>query len=220
MSISDIKRACNITDNILKELIRELKKNKFSTELEVYNYLKEKTKENKCQLAFKPIVGTGGNASEIHHKANETKLKKGFLVIDFGVRYNDFCADETRTVYLGTPSNEEKKLYKLVLEAQQTALNHVKPGVYAADIDLIARAVLQDYFRHFIHSTGHGVGKRVHQGPSLRPRSRSILKENQVITVEPGLYFKNKLGIRIEDTIIVKNKPLQLTRTTKELIII
>lgn len=218
--IDKIKKACSTTDKILRELVIKLKKNSFKTELDIYRFLKEKTKENGCRLAFRPIVAIGKNAAEIHHRAKNTKLTKGFLVIDFGVKYKGFCSDCTRTVYLGKPSKKEKELYNLVLEAQLTALNHAQPGVHAADIDLIARAALWGYYNHFIHGTGHGVGKKIHQAPSLRPRGRMILKEDDIITIEPGLYFKNKLGIRIEDTIIVKENPIQLTKTTKKLITI
>ena len=219
-SIANIKKACSITVKILNETIKELKKHSFETELDVYNSLKQKTKENNCKLAFKPVVAIGKNAAEIHHRADKTRLKKGFLVLDFGVKYKGYCSDCTRTVYLGKPSKEEKELYNLVLEAQETALMYVKPGVYAADIDLIVRTVLWDYFKNFVHGTGHGVGKRIHQAPNLKPRGISILKENQAITIEPGLYFKNKLGIRIEDTVIVKEKAIILTKLTKKLIII
>ena len=215
-----IKKACSITDNILKKTINELKEGSFETELDVYNFLKRQAYSNNCRLAFKPIVAIGKNAAEIHHRANKTKLKKGFLVLDFGVKYNGCCADCTRTVYLGRPSKEERRLYELVLLAQESALMYVKPGEHAANIDLIARAVLWDYFKNFVHGTGHGIGKRIHQAPSLKPNSRSILKENQSLTIEPGLYFKGKLGIRIEDTIVVKAKPGILTKLTKKLIII
>jgi Xaa-Pro aminopeptidase len=215
-----IKKACSITDNVLKKVIDGLRKNKFKTELDIYNFLKKQTYTNNCRLSFKPVVAIGKNAAEIHHRANKTKLKKGFLVLDFGVKYNGCCADCTRTVYLGKPSKEERKLYELVLMAEETALMYVKPGEYAANIDLIARAVLWDYFKNFVHGTGHGIGKRIHQAPSLKPRSFSILKENQALTIEPGLYFKGKLGIRIEDTVIVKNKPIILTKISKKLIII
>ena len=218
--INKTKKACSITTKILKQLIKELKKHSFKTELDIYNYLKQKTKENKCKLAFKPIVVTGKNAAEIHHKANLTKLQKGFLIIDSGVKYKGYCSDCTRTFYLGKPSKKEKEIYELVLLAQETALNHAQPGVYAADIDLIARQILKGHYKHFIHGTGHGVGKRIHQAPSLKPRSTSILKQYQTITIEPGLYFKNKLGIRIEDTIVVKDKPIILTKISKELTII
>jgi len=220
MSISNIKKACKITDKILNRLIRELKKHKFKTELDIANFLKQETKANNCKLAFKPLVVTGKNAAEIHHKPNNSKIQKGFLIIDFGVKYKGYCSDCTRTFYIGKPTKTEINLYNLVLKAQETALIHAQPGVYAADVDLIARAVLQDYYKHFVHGTGHGVGKRIHQSPNLKPSSKSILKKGQALTIEPGLYFKNKLGIRIEDTIVLKNKPIILTKTTKKLITI
>jgi Xaa-Pro aminopeptidase len=215
-----IKKACSITDKILKKTINGLKKGLFKTELDIYNFLKKQAYANNCRLSFKPVVAIGKNAAEIHHRADKTKLKKGFLVLDFGVKYNGCCADCTRTVYLGRPSKEERKLYDLVLNAQETALMYVKPGVYAADVDLIARAALWSYFKNFIHGTGHGIGKRIHQAPNLKPRSVSILKENQAVTIEPGLYFKGKLGIRIEDAVVVKNKPIILTKLSKKLITI
>ena len=152
--------------------------------------------------------------------ANDTKLKKGFLVVDFGVKYQGLCADCTRTFYLGKPSLEDVKMYNLVLTAQKTALNEVKTGVYAADLDAISRAVLIDYLWNFVHGLGHGVGKKIHKAPRVSPRSKSKLLENDIITIEPGLYFKNRFGIRIEDTVWVKKKPVVLTRFTKNLICI
>lgn len=216
--IDCIKTACSITDKILKKLTKELKRNSFKTEKDIFNYLKQQTKKHNCRLAFKPIIATKENATEIHHKANNTRIKKGFLVIDFGVKYKGYCSDCTRTFYIGKPNKKEIKFYNLVLTAQLTALNNVKPGVYAADIDAIARAALWKYYKNFVHGTGHGVGKKVHQSPSLKPRSRAIIKKGDVLTVEPGLYFKNKLGIRIEDTIQVKDQAIILTKTTKKLI--
>ena len=158
-----IKKACSITDKILKKTIEKLKKKDFETEIDTYNFLKKEAYANNCRLAFKPVVAIGKNAAEIHHRANKTKLRKGFLILDFGVKYNGCCADCTRTVYLEKPSKEERKLYDLVLMAQETALMYVKPGEYAANIDLIARAALWNYFKNFIHGTGHGIGKRIHQ---------------------------------------------------------
>jgi len=220
-NIERTKKACSIADNIYKELIKKLKKRSLNTEQEVSDFLRHLTIKNRCKLAFPPVVAMQENAAEIHHEANNTKLKKGFLVIDFGVKYKGYCSDCTRTFYLyGRPTKEEKELYNLVLLAQETALQHAQPGVAAADIDLIARAVLQKYFRNFVHGTGHGVGAKIHQVPNLKPRGKFLLKENQTITVEPGLYFKNKLGIRIEDTIIVKENPIILTKISKELTII
>jgi len=218
--IDYIKKACSITDKILKIAIKEIKKHSFKTEKEIYNFLKERAYLNKCELAFKPIVAMHENAAEIHHKANDSRIKKGFLVLDFGVRYKGYCSDCTRTVYLGKPSKKEKELYNLVLSAQETAIMHIQPGVYAADIDLIARAVLQDYFRNFVHGTGHGVGKKIHQAPNLKPRGRRILRNDMILTVEPGLYFKNRFGIRIEDTILIKEKAIILNKSTKKMVIL
>jgi len=219
--IPKTRKACAIADTIFKQLIVGLKKRSFNTELDIYNFLMDKTKENNCVVSFPPIVAMQENAYEIHHIPDDSKLKKGFLMIDFGVKYKSYCSDCTRTFYIyGKPSKKEKEFYNLILEAHLTALNHTAPGVYAADIDLIARTVLQDYPWAFVHSTGHGVGKKIHQPPSLYPGYKFKLKKNQTITIEPGLYFKNKFGIRIEDTLIVKENPEVLTKIPKKLIII
>jgi Xaa-Pro aminopeptidase len=218
--INNVKKACQITTEILSKLLANLKKNSFETELDIANFLKKETYKRGCRLAFKPIAAIGKNAAEIHHKPNETKLHRGFLVIDFGVRYKGYCSDCTRTFYLGKPNKKEKELYNLVLLAQETGIMYSNPGEYAANIDLIVRAALWKYFKNFVHGTGHGVGKRIHQSPNLKPRGRRILRKDMIITVEPGLYFKKKLGIRIEDTILIKEKAYILTRLTKRLVIV
>jgi Xaa-Pro aminopeptidase len=212
--------ACKITADIFKKLIFELKKHSFETEADIFRWLRKETYKQGCNLAFWPVIATAKNGYEIHHKPNETKLKKGFLVVDFGVKYKGFCADCTRTIYLGKPSKGEVKLYNLVLMAQKSALQEVKTGAYAADIDAVARAALADYLFSFVHSAGHGVGKKVHKAPRVSPRSKSVLKEGDIIAVEPGLYFKDKFGIRIEDTVLVGKKAIILTKITKDLIFI
>lgn len=214
-----IRMASLITSRIFSMLAMELKKHRFSTEREVYDWLILKTDEAGCELAFNPIVAAKGNHNDIHHKPTDTKLSNGFLIVDFAVKYKGLCSDMTRTFYIGKPSKEDIELYNLVLLAQETSLMHAVPGNYCADVDLIARTILLKYFSHFRHSLGHGVGRRIHQKPTLKPRSRYILKEGEVITIEPGLYFNDR-GIRIEDTIIVKENPEVLTRFTKKLICI
>jgi len=124
----------------------------------------------------------------------------------------------TRTIYIGKPSKKEIKYYNLVLNAQLTCIGYSYPGISCNDLDAIARSALQG--KHFIHGLGHGVGKKVHQNPKISPNSRDYLKKGIVITIEPGIYFKNKLGIRIEDTIYIGNKPIILTKSTKKLILI
>ena len=220
-NIEKTKIACSIADRIYRQMIKKLKKRALVTELEVAEFLEKKTKHVKCTLAFPPVVAMQENAAEIHHKADTTVLKKGFLVVDFGVKYKGYCSDCTRTFYLrGQPTKKEIMLYGLVLLAQETASMYAQPGVAAADLDLIARAILEPYYKHFIHGTGHGVGIKIHQVPNLKPKGKHILRKDQTITVEPGLYFKNKLGIRIEDTILVRNKPIILTKISKALTVI
>jgi len=218
--IQNTAKACQITSKILKDLISELKKGYFITEKDIERWLKKETYSQRCRLAFKPVIAMQENAADMHHRATDSKLKMGFLVVDFGVKYKGYCADCTRTFYLGNPSKEDIRLYNLILMAQKTGLQETKIGVYAADIDLIVRAALQDYMWNFVHGTGHGVGKYIHMSPRISPRSKSIIKENQIITIEPGLYLKNKLGIRIEDTVLIKKNPVILTKLTKKLIII
>lgn len=218
--IRNITRACKVTSSIFKKLIKRLKNKSFETEKDIYMFLRKETYSRGCKMAFRPVVVTNGNAAEIHHKPDNTKLKNGFLIVDFGVKYKGYCSDCTRTFYIGKPSKKEINLYNLVLMAQKTALNELKPGVYAADIDAIARAALWEYYTHFIHGLGHGVGKKVHKYPRISPRSKAILKEGMIFAIEPGIYFKNSFGIRIEDSVLLQKKPKILTNITKKLIVI
>ncbi len=218
MSINNIKKSCKITDHILQKCINNIKN--FKTEKEIYDFLIKETKLYGCKLAFKPIVASGKNSAEMHHKASNIRLKKGFLVLDFGVKYKGYCSDMTRTLYLGKPSKKEVKFYYLVLKAQEEVIKELKHSIRCFELDGVARSVFGKYAKYFKHGLGHGVGKRIHQSPSLNPWNRRKIKKGVVLTIEPGLYFKNKFGIRIEDTILLKDKPVILTKTRKDLIIV
>lgn len=214
-----ISTACEITTEILRETINELKKNSFQTEIDISRFLRIKTKNRDCELAFSPVIGTGQNGAKIHHKPRKTKLQKGFLVIDFGVKYKGYCSDCTRTVYLGNPSNRELNLYQIVLNSQLTSLQETREGVSCSDLDAISRAAFGEYWNYYNHNLGHGIGKFIHQKPSLGPYGKGYLKKGMVITIEPGLYMPGKLGIRIEDTVLVTKTGYKiLTKFNKELI--
>jgi Xaa-Pro aminopeptidase/Xaa-Pro dipeptidase len=174
-------------------------------------------------LAFEPIVASGENAALPHAKPTDRKIKKGdFIVIDFGVKYKGYCSDETCTVAIGKLTARQKNAYRLVLEAQQRALERVRDGVAATDVDRQARAVFgEKYGRYFVHGTGHGVGLEIHEAPRIGALSEDVLKAGMTLTVEPGLYFPGRWGIRIEDTVLVKkNSCEKITKMNKELIII
>ncbi|AHC51718.1 peptidase M24 [Sulfolobus acidocaldarius SUSAZ] len=172
------------------------------------------------EYAFSSIVAFAENSAFPHHIPTDRTIKNGEnAVIDIGARYNNYCFDSTRT-FVKSNNDEVKKVYEIVLQAQEEAIDAVRDGTRASEIDRIARNVIEKagYGKYFVHSTGHGVGIEIHEYPSISLSSDAILEENMVITVEPGIYLKGKFGIRIEDTIILtKKKPIVLETIYKYL---
>lgn len=168
-------------------------------------------------LSFEPIIALGANAAKPHALPTCKTLQKGELVLlDAGVKYQRYCSDRTRTSFFDEAFNFEKKqhfnetlkqkVYDTVLLAQEAALKAVKIGVKAKQIDKAARDVIDKagFGAYFIHSTGHGVGLDIHELPVISARSETIIEENMVFTIEPGIYLPEQFGVRIEDTIIVR----------------
>ncbi|MBI4143652.1 M24 family metallopeptidase, partial [Candidatus Woesearchaeota archaeon] len=194
-----------ISDSVFFELLQKIKA--FKTEKETAEWITRKIEEKNCENAFNPIVATGRNAEKPHHEPTN-EMNKGFCVIDFGAKYEGYCSDLTRTIYFGKPLPSERTEYNKVMQAQQTALSTVKTGISMKDINKKTKKQLG---KQFIHSIGHGVGIEIHEHADK-------LKENMTITIEPGIYGKER-GIRIEDTIIVTKKGCEtLTKSTKKLI--
>lgn len=214
--IEIIRKACQITDQIFTLLFKNF--SKFKTEKEVKKFLREKTEEFNCRPSFDPIVASGKNASNPHYSGNDV-LRKGFCVIDYGIVYKGYCSDVTRTVYNGNPTMNEIEIYKKVLDANTEAITKVKAGNLASEPDFVARKKLGKYEKYFIHSLGHQLGIEVHdEGTLLSIKSKEKLERNMVVTVEPGIYIPEKLGIRIEDDILVLDGKAQiLTNVTKKL---
>ncbi len=175
------------------------------------------------QLSFEPIVAFGKNSALPHAKPTTKKIKKrDFIVIDFGVKYKGYCSDETCTVAFGELTKKQKHAYQAVKFAQEAALACIKSNVAASAVDRQARSIFGNkYGSYFVHGTGHGVGLEVHEAPRLASNSQDVLETNMVVTVEPGLYFPGQWGIRIEDTVLVKENCCEkLTKMDKELIVI
>ena len=175
------------------------------------------------QVAFETIVASGENASLPHARPSKRKIKAGdFVVVDFGVKYRGYCSDETCTFAIGELTGDQKNAYRAVLQAHDEAIACIRDGTVAAEVDAAVRRVLGDrYSRFFVHGTGHGVGLEVHEAPRLAPGSQDILKAGMVVTVEPGLYYPGRWGIRIEDTVFVKkNSCEKITKMNKKLIVI
>ncbi len=219
--IAKIRRACEITDNCFTHLLEYIKVG--MTERQIAFEIEKYFIENGANgLAFDTIVASGENSSKPHAVPTNRKIQSGDnITIDFGAKYKGYCSDMTRTIFVGSVSDEVRNLYNFILEGQLRATNKIKDGV---DGKSVARGVQIEYnARNFelIHALGHGVGLEVHELPYLSYRSSYILKENMVVTNEPGIYVPEKIGIRIEDTILVNKLESEvLTKSSKELIVI
>ena len=175
-------------------------------------------------LAFSTIVAAGANGSLPHAVPGDYKVRLGDMItFDFGAKYNGYCADMTRTVALGQPSDEMRKVYQTVLTAQQTARDAVMAGKCCKDIDAIARDYIYShgYEGRFGHGLGHSVGIDIHEEPVLAPRNERPLAADNVVTVEPGIYLPGKFGMRLEDFGVVTETGFEVfTKSTHEAVII
>jgi Xaa-Pro aminopeptidase len=157
-------------------------------------------------MSFETIVASGPRSALPHGRATSQRLpRKGFLTLDFGVILKGYCSDMTRTVFLGQPTRRERFTYDSVLEAQQAAVEAVKPGVSCGDVDEAARSVLRKagLAEYFTHSTGHGVGLEIHEPPRIAADQSQFLLPGMVVTIEPGVYIAGHFGVRIEDMVVV-----------------
>lgn len=203
--------ACKETDKIFAELIKNIKK--FKTEADAARFLTHKAEEF-SGVSFPAIVASADHASQPHYIPKSHPIKKGFLVVDYGIKYKRYCSDVTRTIYIGNPSKEEIELYSKVLQVQEKCIKMCNPGTVIEDIQKFAEKELG---KDFIHSLGHGLGIEVHEEP--RFKSKEVLKPGMVITIEPGIYLPGRLGIRIEDDILITEKgPKVLSRAPKGLV--
>jgi Xaa-Pro aminopeptidase len=174
-------------------------------------------------VAFDTIVASGLRSAFPHGGCTDKKLKKGELILfDIGARYQNYRVDLTRTFLVGKPTSEQEKIYNVVMEAQEKAFKNIKDGVSASNVDAVARQTIEtyNYGEYFVHSLGHGVGLAVHEPPILNPASKDILKTGNVVTDEPGIYIPNFGGVRIEDTVLVKNDGAEkLTKANYDIIV-
>jgi Xaa-Pro aminopeptidase len=175
-------------------------------------------------MSFPTILASGARSAIVHGRASGARIPpRGFVVCDFGVILAGYCSDRTRTVHVGRPSTEARRLYQAVLDAQLAAIAAVRPGVTCAEIDSAARRVLRQrkLARYFTHSTGHGLGLEIHEAPRLAAGQSQKLEPGMVITIEPGAYVPGKWGVRIEDVVVVTASGCEVhAPTNKELVII
>ena len=219
--IRKIEKACEITDKCFDYITSFIKIG--MTERQIALEIQKCFLENGAEgEAFETIVASGENSSKPHAVPSDKIIREGDpITIDFGAKYKGYCADMTRTIFAGYINDQMKETYELVLRNQVRATKEIKEGT---SCKMLARSVENEFYLYnysLIHALGHGVGLSVHELPILSHNSQLSLKENMVVTNEPGIYIPGKYGIRIEDTIRVgRNEPEVLTKSTKDIVII
>lgn len=218
--IENLKKACKITDECFEFLIEYIKPG--MTEKQIATKIEQYYRENADGISFSPIVASGENSSKPHAMPSDRKIQeKDIITIDMGCKINGYCSDETRTIFVGEPTEDQKRIYNLVLKNQKLSLSEMKDGASIKDITKIVTSdfELNDY--SLVHSLGHGVGLEIHEPPFIRDANDNTLKERMVVTNEPGIYIAGYFGVRIEDTVLItKEEPEILTKTDKDFIII
>jgi Xaa-Pro aminopeptidase len=221
--LEKIKNACSITDRVFQKLLEiikpGIKEKDVSAEISYWH-----KKYGADKDSFDPIVASGWRGALPHGVASDKIINSGEMVtLDFGCIYDGFCSDLTRTISVGEPALEMKKIYDTVLRSQVMAIKACKEGASSKDIDKIARDHINEsgYEGKFGHGLGHGLGIEVHEMPGVSQKMDMLLPANVVITIEPGIYVEGLGGVRIEDDIIIKTGGNEvINKAPKELIII
>jgi len=217
-----IIKAQRIAEESYQYILENIRKG--MTEKEVALMLDSRMKQLGAEdISFDTIVLFDRNTSLPHGVPGDTKLERGFVLMDFGAVTDGWHSDMTRTFFVGEPTEKEKKAYETVLKAQLAALDAVKPGMEAKALDGVARDIIDstEFKGAFGHSLGHGVGMEIHEEPGVSKKSDEILEEGMVITVEPGIYLPGEFGIRIEDMgIMTSDSFMNFTKAEKKLTII
>lgn len=212
--IRKIKKAVDLNDSIFTEIEKLISVNENIRAADIADFaFCMMQQENAMGEAFDPIVAFGKDSALPHAGISKNKLgKKGIALVDYGVVWQDYHSDLTRTYYKGLETSKFKEIYNIVSEAQMLAIEAIKPGVRIGYLDDIARSYIakQGYGDKFGHSLGHGVGLEIHEYPHITSKNNMELKEGMVFTVEPGVYLNGFGGVRIEDIVMVTEKGCKL----------
>ena len=225
-----VEKACGVGDRAFDFIKTKIKAG--ISEKEFMFLLENFIRQQGFEPSFKTIVAFGENSAIPHHQTGDRKLKSGdFVLLDFGVRFKNYCSDMTRTLVFGKASDKEKQIHQVVKVAQQKAIEFInqqisrasrndKKKIMAKDIDKVARYyIISQGFPSIPHSLGHGIGIEVHEHPYLSINTKEVLKEGMVFSIEPGIYIPEFGGVRIEDLFVIEKSGVrQLTSSPKELI--
>ena len=218
-----MRRAQAVTDEAFKAVLNFIRPGMTEREIAarlVYELLSRGGEK----VSFDPIVAAGANGSRPHAVPGDQVVDTGmFITMDFGCKVEGYCSDMTRTVALGQPTQEMEEVYNAVLAAQKAGINAARAGVAGKEIDAAARRVLQEagYGDYFSHSFGHSLGVEIHESPNASAREDRLMPVGAVISAEPGVYIPGRLGVRIEDVLILKEGGCEdITCSPKDLIVL
>ncbi len=209
--LEKLLRAAEITDQAYEDVIARIHLGQ--SELEVAAMIAAAISAHGGTLAFDSLVQFGANSAMPHHHPSNHVLRQGDLVLlDFGAAFDGYNADTTRVAVAGSPTAAQREMHAAVVAAHDAAIEAVRAGVTAGEVDAAARNVFKqaDKDEYFIHRTGHGLGLEVHEDPSLDPGSTLVLQRGMVATIEPGLYVDGFGGVRIEDDVVVEGQGARL----------
>jgi Xaa-Pro aminopeptidase len=221
--IGKIVEAVKLTDSVFKSILKMIKPGVREEEVAAEIGYQHRMLGAEGD-AFEPIVASGARGALPHARASSKKIRKGEMVtIDMGCRLQGYHSDLTRTVAVGKPSSEMRRIYAVVHEAQQRAIDAAAAGLPCRSLDAVARGVIKRwrYGKYFSHSLGHGLGLQVHERPRLSVLSRDVLQEGNVVTIEPGVYVPGVGGVRIEDDVVIRRDGCEVLNTSpKELLVL
>ncbi|WP_421716055.1 M24 family metallopeptidase [Arcobacter arenosus] len=219
--IEYLKKAAQIGRDGFKQLAKYIGKNGFNEEESFLHFkaIEKMSSYGKYDLSFDPIVAINANAAKPHALPTSKRLKlNNLILVDAGVKYKRYCSDRTCTSNANFEkfsfkreqkfkNKKHQKIYDLVYKAQLNAISKARVGMKASQIDKLTRSVIEKagFGKYFVHSTGHGVGLDIHEFPNINSRSDIIIEDNMVFTIEPGIYLPKEFGVRIEDTVVMKN---------------
>lgn len=219
-----MKASSKINDNVMLKLWKNLKPG--NSEKYYANLLAELYEEEGASgFSFSPIIAVSPNGADPHHGTGKDIIKNGHsIVLDIGGKYNSYCSDMTRTVFIGSePSKEHRDIYNIVKNANEKAISIIKEGVKFSDIDNAARDLIKDagYGEYFTHRTGHSIGIEVHDFGDVSSVNHEEVKAGMIFSVEPGIYLKDNIGVRIEDLVLVTKDGCEvLNSVTKEIVVL
>ena len=222
-----LKKASSIIDQMFELCTQTIKKGRSESDLQAILMsfaIANDMHDTGYRSTLNPlIIASGPNGALPHAQVTKRKFANGdMIVVDLTLRYKGYVSDATRTFGLGSISKEARTVYEIVKESQRAGLAVVRPQKTCKSVDEICRKIIEKhhYGPHFIHSTGHGIGLDVHESPNITSKSTIKLKKDMAVTVEPGIYIPNKFGVRIEDSVIVRDRPIIMHKFTKDLVVI